>query len=227
MYTGRFLPPSLFNRQKIEYNNPTLGKEEHTAVTTQRARIYDALALLIAITIIALDQWTKALVVEYLSPPEIGPTFQLIGDYLTLRYIRNSGVAFGLFANNIALVVLIVAAVCVVAYLYLRMLNSGPLAYKLIFGMIIGGALGNLIDRVLHSGYVVDFIFFRIPQIGFKFYIFNIADASISVGVFLLLLLILFRGLPSREAVADQYANTAARQKTPSEKNSGPRRTTE
>ena len=196
-------------------------------MTTQRARIYDALALLIAITIIALDQWTKALVVEYLSPPEIGPTFQLIGDYLTLRYIRNSGVAFGLFANNIALVVLIVAAICVVAYLYLRMLNSGPLAYKLIFGMIIGGALGNLIDRVLHSGYVVDFIFFRIPQIGFKFYIFNIADASISVGVFLLLLLILFRGLPSREVVADQYANTTARQKTTSEKNSGPRRTTE
>jgi len=196
-------------------------------VTTQRARIYDALALLIAITIIALDQWTKALVVEYLSPPEIGPTFQLIGDYLTLRYIRNSGVAFGLFANNIALVVLIVAAICVVAYLYLRMLNSGPLVYKLIFGMIIGGALGNLIDRVLHSGYVVDFIFFRIPQIGFKFYIFNIADASISVGVFLLLLLILFRGLPSREVVVDQYANAAARQKTTSEKNSGPRRTIE
>ena len=196
-------------------------------MTTQRARIYDALALLIAITIIALDQWTKALVVEYLSPPEIGPTFQLIGDYLTLRYIRNSGVAFGLFANNIALVVLIVAAICVVAYLYLRMLNSGPLVYKLIFGMIIGGALGNLIDRVLHSGYVVDFIFFRIPQIGFKFYIFNIADASISVGVFLLLLLILFRGLPSREVVVDQYANAAARQKTTSEKNSGPRRTIE
>ena len=227
MYTGRFLPPSLFNRRKIEYNNPTLGKEEHTAVTTQRARIYDALALLIAITIIALDQWTKSLVVEYLSPPEIGPTFQLIGDYLTLRYIRNSGVAFGLFANNIALVVLIVAAICVVAYLYLRMLNSGPLVYKLVFGMIIGGALGNLIDRVLHSGYVVDFIFFRIPQIGFKFYIFNIADASISVGVFLLLLLILFRGLPSREVVVDQYANAAARQKTTSEKNSGPRRTIE
>ena len=173
-------------------------------MTTQRARIYDALALLIAVIVIGLDQWTKALVVEYLSPPEIGPTVQLIGDYLTLRYIRNSGVAFGLFANNISLIVLIIAAICVVAYLYLRMINSGPLIYKLILGLIIGGAFGNLIDRVLHSGYVVDFIFFRIPEIGFKFYIFNIADASISVGVFLLLLLILFRGLPSREKVAKQ-----------------------
>ena len=197
-------------------------------MTTQR--IYDALALLVAITIIALDQWTKALVVTYLSPPEIGPTFQLIGDYLTLRYIRNSGVAFGLFANNIALVILIVAAICVVSYLYLRMLNSGPLAYKLIFGMIIGGALGNLIDRALHSGYVVDFIFFRIPQIGFKFYIFNIADASISVGVFLLLLLILFRGLPNAQTAADPNATSdrsATQQTTPSAKNSGPLRRTE
>ncbi len=199
-------------------------------MTTQRARTYDVLALLVAITVIALDQWTKALVVEYLSPPEIGPTIQLIGDYLTLRYIRNSGVAFGLFANNIALVVLIVAAICVVCYLYLRMLNSGPLAYKLIFGMIIGGALGNLIDRARHSGYVVDFIFFSIPQIGFKFYIFNIADASISVGVCLLLLLILFRGLPSGQTVArqsDSGSNTAAQQTSPPAKDGGPRHTTE
>jgi len=194
----------------------------------QRARIYDIVALLIAIIIIGLDQWTKALVVEYLSPPEIGPSVQLIGDYLTLRYIRNSGVAFGLFANNFILVVLIIAAICVVVYLYLRMLNSGPLVFKMIFGLIIGGAFGNLIDRAVHSGYVVDFIFFQIPQIGFRFYIFNIADASISVGVFLLLLLILFRGLPSRQTGADQNAignKTTAQQTTPSTNNTS--RTTE
>ena len=193
-------------------------------MTTRRARIYDALALLVAIAVIALDQWTKALVVEYLSPPEIGPMFRLIGDYLTLRYIRNSGVAFGLFANSVAIIVLIVAAIVVVSYLYVRMLNSGPLAYKLIFGMIIGGALGNLIDRARHSGYVVDFIFFRIPQIGFRFYIFNIADASISVGVFLLLVLIAFGGLhrtETRKGAGDRQ------QTTPSAKNSGPLRTTE
>jgi len=193
-------------------------------VTTRHARIYDALALLVTVAIIALDQWTKALVVEYLSPPEIGPTFQLIGDYLTLRYIRNSGVAFGLFANNVAIVVLIVAAIAVVSYLYLRMLNSGSLAYKLTFGMIIGGALGNLIDRARHSGYVVDFIFFRIPQIGFRFYIFNIADASISVGVFLLLVLIAFGGLRRTETGKEAGDR---QQTTPSAKSSGPLRTTE
>ncbi len=199
-------------------------------VTIRRARIYDIFALLVAIIVIGFDQWTKALVVENLSPPEIGPSIQLIGDYLTLRYIRNSGVAFGLFANNIALVGLIVAAICVVAYLYLRMLNSGPLGYKLIFGLIIGGALGNLIDRAVHSGYVVDFIFFQIPQIGFRFYIFNIADASISVGVCLLLLYILVRGLPSGRAGADQKdggSRSGAQQSTSPAKNSGPLHTSE
>src|SRR5207302_5972042 len=103
----------------------------------------------------------------------------------------------------IALVVMIIAAIAIITYLYLRMLNSGPLVYKLIFGMIIGGALSNLIDRARHSGYVVDFISFRIPQIGFYFAIFNIADAAISVGVFLLFITLLFGGLRRTGEIGD------------------------
>jgi hypothetical protein len=61
--------------------------------------------------------------------------------------------------------------------------------------MIIGGAAGNLIDRLHHGGYVVDFLFFQIPQIGFRFAVFNLADASISVGVFLLFVFLLVSGL--------------------------------
>lgn len=172
-------------------------------MTVRRARLYDALALLIAIIIIAVDQWTKGLVVEHLSPPDVGPRVSLIDQYLILYYIRNNGAAFSLFANSIALVALIAVAVCVLAYFYIRMLNSGPLVYKLIFGLIIGGAAGNLIDRLLHSGYVVDFIAFRIPQINFYFAIFNIADAAISVGVVLLFIFLLFGNLrrPRDQAV--------------------------
>jgi signal peptidase II len=118
----------------------------------------------------------------------------------------------------------------VVSYLYLRMLNSGPLAYKLVFGMIIGGALGNLIDRARHSGYVVDFIFFRIPQIGFRFALFNIADASISVGVFLLLLLILFGGLRRSGTVSNAKNpgdDRAGAEAAPPARHSGTLRSTE
>ncbi|MFL5653969.1 MAG: signal peptidase II [Ktedonobacteraceae bacterium] len=161
----------------------------------RRARIYDTLALLTAIVVIVLDQWTKALVVQYLSPPASKAPIPLIGNYLTIFYIQNSGAAFGLFANNIALAALIASAVCVITYLYVRTLNSAPLVYKLIFGMIIGGAVGNLVDRAIRGGFVVDFIYFRIPEINYHFAVFNLADASISVGVFLLFLFILLGGL--------------------------------
>ena len=82
------------------------------------------------------------------------------------------------------------------------MLNTGSLWYKLIFGLIIGGALGNLIDRAHHSGYVVDFISFNIPQFNFHFAIFNLADAAISIGVVLLFVTLLFGGLRTPEEIS-------------------------
>lgn len=169
-------------------------------MTSRRARIYDAIALLTAIIVISLDQWTKTLVASNLGPPDLGPQVPLIGPYLTLYYIRNQGAAFNMFdTNGPILVVLIAVAVAVIGYLYLRMLNTGTWLYKLIFGLIIGGAAGNLFDRFLH-GSVIDFIWFRIPQIGFNFAIFNLADASISVGVVLLFITLLFGGMRSRGA---------------------------
>lgn len=158
----------------------------------KRARIYDALALLTAMIVLILDQWTKAWVVTNLNPPNFGPRIPLIGNYLVLFYIKNNGAAFSLLANNAVLLLLIAVAIGLISYLYLRTLNTGSLWYKLIFALIIGGALGNLIDRIRHSGYVIDFISFRIPQANFYFAIFNIADAAISVGVFLLFVTLLF-----------------------------------
>lgn len=165
-------------------------------MTARRARLYDTLALLTIIAVVVFDQWTKALVVANLSPAESKPPIPLLGNYLVIYYIQNRGAAFGMFFSNpLFLSVLIAAAIVVVAYLYLRMLNNGPLVYKIVFGMIIGGAIGNLLDRAHNGGYVTDFISFRIPEIHFYFAIFNIADACISVGVFLLFVLILFGGL--------------------------------
>ena len=195
----------------------------------RRARIYDALALLVAIVVIVLDQWTKALVVQYLSPPASKAPIPLIGNYLTIFYIQNSGAAFGLFANNIALAALIASAVCVITYLYVRTLNSAPLVYKLIFGMIIGGAVGNLLDRAIRGGYVVDFIFFRIPEINYHFAIFNLADASISVGVFLLFLFILLGNLRKTGETGDksELGDEAVKEPGAANQQSGTLRSTE
>ena len=182
-------------------------------MTARRARIYDAFAFLTALIVIGIDQWTKSLVVDHLGPPDLGPQVPLIGQYLVLYYIRNNGAAFTMFNNNgPMLIVLITIAIAVIFYLYLRALNTGPLLYKLIFGLIIGGAAGNLLDRFTH-GSVVDFIWFRIPQISFSFAIFNLADAAISVGVVLLFLLLLFggaRGKASAEKAEEPAATKAS-----------------
>jgi signal peptidase II len=171
-------------------------------VISRRARIYDLFALLTAIIVVILDQWTKSLVVDHLGPPDLGPQVPLIGQYLVLYYIRNKGAAFSLFnSNGPVLILLIAIALAVIVYLYVHMLNSGPSFYKLIFGLIIGGAAGNLLDRFTH-GSVVDFVWFRIPEINFSFAIFNLADAAISVGVFLLFVSLLinnFRSKPESE----------------------------
>lgn len=195
----------------------------------KRARVNDLYALLVVILVIALDQLTKNAVVQHLSPPESQPPIPVIGDYLSIYYIQNNGAAFSLFANTTVLALLIIAAVAIIFYLYFRMLNNGPLVFKLVFGMIIGGAAGNLIDRAIRGGYVVDFIWFRIPQIGYSFAIFNIADASISVGVFLLFVLLLAGSLRrNREAPAEKAENDKARQTlTPTASNSGTLRTKE
>jgi len=194
-----------------------------TNVTTKRARIYDGLALLVAILVVSLDQWTKTLVVEHLGPPDLGPQVPILGQYLVLFYIQNNGAAFSLLANNIALIVLIALALAVIIYLYVRMWNTGSLATRLIFGLIAGGALGNLIDRVRHGNYVIDFISFRIPQIGFYFAIFNLADAAISVGVIALFLMLLFgsfRRLPGVEKGASVERTTDANVDEQAEKRS-------
>lgn len=178
-------------------------------MTAKRARIYDGVALLTALIVIVLDQWTKALVVENLSPPGSREPISLVGPYLVVSYIQNRGAAFGMFANTTLLVLLIAVAIIVVGYLYVRMLNSGPLFYKFVFGLIIGGAFGNLIDRARHSGYVVDFISFRIPEINYYFAVFNIADACISVGVFLLFILVLLGGFRQSEVPGERAATSS------------------
>ena len=177
-----------------------------TPRVTSRARIYDAFALLVAIVVIVLDQWTKFLVVTHLSPPE-SKSVSLVGQYLILYYIQNSGAAFSMLTNTAVLVVLIAVALIVVGYIYVRILNKGPLYYKIIFGLIIGGALGNVIDRIHNGGYVVDFIAFRIPQINFYFAIFNVADACITIGVVLLFVFIFFSRRPSHEERAEENAS--------------------
>jgi signal peptidase II len=170
------------------------------------------------LAIICLDQLTKILV---LSSMDLYQSVPVIGDFLRLTYIRNSGGAFGLRWGHVA--VYYVSAAVVIGWIgwhlwrdgYTRRLSIWSLA------LILGGAIGNLIDRLLH-GEVIDFIdaaFFnlRVPafDIGIlrhpgidldRWPTFNVADSAVTVGVILLVVSLFWDPIVGRLPVTTPVA---------------------
>ena len=141
-------------------------------------------ASLIVVTVAAialvLDQWTKRILISSFMP---GESRLVLPHLLRWTYERNFHGAFGLFGSNGALLIGLAVAVLFVFWLSFRDAAARSQLVCVAFGMIVGGAIGNILDRV-HFGYVVDFIdFYKIwPNI------FNVADSCITVGVILLML---------------------------------------
>ncbi len=138
-------------------------------------------SLLIAISV-ALDQWIKSLVEANLPLQQ-----QLdVIPFLALYRTYNTGVAFSMFSwiGDGGLIVLSLAVALFVLYLASRT-TAEQVAARFGFALIIGGAIGNLIDRALY-GHVIDYILFHTPV--WSFAIFNLADAFITVGAGLVLL---------------------------------------
>ena len=131
---------------------------------------------LLVVVAIALDQWIKQLV-------ENGLAFQEKVDllpFLALLRTYNTGIAFSMFQSfgDTGLVVIAVLVVAFVLYLATRT-PAGHVIARTGFALIIGGALGNLIDRAVY-GHVIDYVLFHTPV--WSFAVFNLADAFISVG---------------------------------------------
>jgi signal peptidase II len=141
--------------------------------------------LVIAIVILLADQVTKALVLRYLPYQQPWNPIPSLYPLVTLTHVTNTGAAFGLFPNG-GLVFTIVALVVVVAILvYYRYLPQHHGLVRLSLGLQLGGAIGNLIDR-LRFGKVVDFIDFHFWPV------FNVADSSIVIGVVILACYLIF-----------------------------------
>jgi len=176
------------------------------------ARRNDVVMVATGVLLIVLDQLVKHWITQYFSG-RLYSSIPIVGNYLELIYVQNRGVAFSLLEGRESLYVLIVLAVGVVVWLYWRSRDNGSLLLKVTFGLIIGGAVGNLIDR-LRLGYVVDFVHFQIPAIGFSFAVFNVADSGICIGVTLLIILLLFThtpaALPKDVSTEPSVANEAA-----------------
>ncbi|MFN2463967.1 MAG: signal peptidase II [Candidatus Dormibacteria bacterium] len=126
----------------------------------------------VALLVFVLDRVTKAVVQASLTP---GQHVQVLGDLLWVDYARNTGIAFSLArSHGSAVFIFDVVAILFIIYLALN-LPPGETWMPIGLGLVLGGAVGNALDRVL-AGAVTDFIDFRV------FPVFNVADMGITVG---------------------------------------------
>jgi signal peptidase II len=153
--------------------NPPPHKEH--AAASSRTGLLAALAL--ALAVFVLDQGLKAFVEDSMSP---GESITVIPGFLSITHIRNDGGAFGILGGS-PLVLLVGSAVAVGVVLWMLLAGRGATLTTLACGLILGGAAGNLLDR-LTTGEVTDYVHFSF------WYVFNAADAAITVGVAILLL---------------------------------------
>jgi signal peptidase II len=159
---------------------------------------------LIALLIFVVDHVSKWIVDATLYPRQ---TVDIIPGYLCVSRVHNSGVAFGFFDKiespwkPYVLAAMAILAMVVIFIYSMRMPRERKLL-QLALAVIMGGILGNFIDRILH-GYVNDFIDFHIHEV-FYWPTFNIADSAITIGIALLLLDTLRN--PAAENAAEQPA---------------------
>jgi signal peptidase II len=183
---------------------PTSGKTRALGHVIVRYPLWFAAA------IVLIDQTSKLFVKGFdlfgihHAGMQLYESKEIFGDFLRFTYVENPGMAFGLnFGMPIILSTFSIAASVFLVYLIRRNRESDNIGLRIAFAMILGGAVGNLIDRVFYGlfynygplfyGKVVDFVDVNIPDLKLfgnelhRFYVFNIADAAVSVGVVLLL----------------------------------------
>ena len=148
--------------------------------------------LLLAVIVIAVDRWTKHLAATRIA---LYAHIQIIPRFFRLTHTENTGAAFSLFADSpahwktVLLIAFSVVAMVVVTVLLWK--QTRPLTMTgIALSLILGGAAGNLWDRIA-SGRVVDFLLFYIKQ--YQWPVFNLADSSIVIGASLLVIEMLFR----------------------------------
>ena len=148
------------------------------------------------VLVVILDQLSKRIVENNMKYFQ---RIDIFGELLGFRYVHNRGVAFGMLSGMGGLFIALISTIIIFALLVFgtTFKNKFSKAEQFFFGMVIGGALGNLIDR-LRFGYVVDFI--ELPY----WPVFNVADTSIVLGTILLLFLYYRRERSARKTNGNQ-----------------------
>ncbi len=151
----------------------------------------------IAAAVIVLDQLTKTWVFATIS---VGSAIHVVDDLLRFIHSRNDGALFGLFGSSAP--VLAIASLIVIGLIVWYHARAGRnLLLSIALGLLLGGALGNLLDRVRH-GYVIDWVDMGIGTI--RFWTYNLGDAAITVAILLLLASALWPGLAIGRTPSDE-----------------------
>ncbi|ASE34448.1 lipoprotein signal peptidase [Mammaliicoccus sciuri] len=140
------------------------------------------------IILIALDQLTKFLIVKSL---EVGESIKVISNFLYITSHRNQGAAWGILQGKMWLFYIVTIVVLVILFMFFKNEGYGRPDVQLGLSLLIAGSIGNFIDR-LFRGEVVDFVDTYI--FSYNFPIFNVADAALTLGVIVLIIVILFEG---------------------------------
>jgi signal peptidase II len=163
-----------------------LGEPEHaTQEIDRKPSPRTALLLMTALAVLVVDQLSKAAAREFLLSRGAN-SVPLLGEWVRITHVENAGAAFGLLQNQTFLFILI--GVIVVAGIVFghRLLPTHRMTMALCLGLQLGGASGNLIDRLRYDGHVFDFI--HVPP----WPVFNVADSAIVVGTLILAYHLLF-----------------------------------
>jgi signal peptidase II len=138
--------------------------------------------IFIAAAVIAIDQIIKNVMVKALKSGPIA----VIKNFFNLVYVENYGIAFGMFRNKTIFFIITQCIISVLIAFVIYKFRDKSISVTICLSLILGGAIGNLIDRI-RLGYVIDFMSFTIfPPV------FNIADSAIVVGAILLSLILVF-----------------------------------
>jgi signal peptidase II len=155
-----------------------------------------AILLLTALAILLSDQLTKALVVANVV---VGERVPVVGDVVQIWHAQNAGAAFSLFqGGTLIFLVVSILSVGMVAYFH-RTLRERAWWLHVVLGIVLGGTLGNFVDRV-RQGYVTDWVSVGIGDL--RWPTFNVADSSIVVGIGVLVIYLAFSSPDRREARA-------------------------
>jgi len=171
--------------QISEMQAPEGAFEEPVTALPPASTAGRAVLFLVAALVILADHVTKLFIESWLPLYQSWAPFPEYADYFRLTHVTNTGAAFGLFPGGSAVFAVIAITVAIIIIVYNYQLPGGQLWLRIALGFQLGGALGNLIDR-LRLGHVTDFLDFG------PWPVFNLADASVVTGVIILAILMLF-----------------------------------